>query len=77
MKEYTHSEMQLAKEIANALKDHHSLLQHLQFVKKYRESFLREMLVKALAIPEANITNSRGALYTALVKRYGSENSWN
>jgi hypothetical protein len=71
MTEYTPQEIKLATEIANTLSDRKSLTQHLKFVRKYKEAFLREQLADVMAVPDSKIIKSRGALYTSLVNRNG------
>ena len=66
---YDPHEITLAHEIANTLNDMDSLVLHLQYVRKYKEAFLRKVLNKVLSIPEHKIKRSRAALYTFLVSK--------
>ncbi len=66
---YEPHEMKLANEIASTLHDEHSLPLHLQFVRRYTESFLRRMLEQALAVPKDKLRKSRAALYVYLVSK--------
>jgi len=59
----------LAHEIAQALNDMDSITLHLQYVRKYKESFLRKQLKTVLSIPAHKIKKSRAALYTFLVNK--------
>ena len=53
----------LAYEIATNLDDLDALAWHETLVEKYNEEFLRQMMVKALAISEKNIRKSILAKY--------------
>lgn len=71
---YSPQEIRLATEISDTLGDRDSMAQHLLFVRRYNEDFLRETLAKVMAIPESQIRKSRAALYTFLINqrsRYG------
>ena len=73
--QYDPYEIKLAQEIADTLKDQGSLALPLQYVRKYKESHLRETLAKVMAIDERSIRKSRAALYTFLINqsaRYGN-----
>lgn len=73
-KDYTDSEIKLAREFATALNDTDSISMHLKFVRQYRVEFLHRILKKVLAIPDHEVQN-RAALYVHLVKqaiRYGN-----
>ncbi len=73
--DYHPSEIRLANEIADTLNDKDSLALHLQYVRKYKEEFLRRTLNKVMSIPEGKIKRNRAALYTFLINqsgRYGS-----
>jgi hypothetical protein len=66
---YDPYETRLANEIAETLKDRDSLALHLQYVRKYKESFLRSVLAKVMAMEEKKIRRSRAALYTFLISQ--------
>lgn len=66
---YEPHEMRLANEIAATLHDEHSLPLHLQFVRRYTETFLRRKLEQALAMPSSKVRKSRAALYVYLVTK--------
>ena len=67
--EYTPQEIKLAREIAETLNDLDSYILHLQYVRKYKEEYLRKVLAKVMAIPENKIKRSRAALYTFLINQ--------
>lgn len=69
--QYEPHEIKLANEIAETLKDRDSLALHLQYVRKYKEEFLRRILAKVMALPENKIRRSRAALYTFLINQGG------
>jgi hypothetical protein len=71
--DYHPSEIKLANEIAEVLKDRDSLTLHLQYTRKYKEEFLRRILNKVMSLPEDKIRRSRAALYTFLINQ-GSRN---
>lgn len=71
--QYTADEQRIAYDIARTLNDLDSITLHLQFARKYQESFLREQLNKVMAIDPANIKKSRAALYTFLISKHGSQ----
>lgn len=66
---YDPYEIKLAHEIAEALKDRDSITLHLQYVRKYKEDFLRKTLAKVMAIDESKIRKTRAALYTFLINQ--------
>lgn len=66
---YDPYEIKLAHEIADTLNDRDSIALHLQYVRKYQETFLRKILAKVMAIPESKIKRSRAALYTFLINQ--------
>lgn len=66
---YDPYEIKLANEIANTLNDRDSLTLHLQYVRKYKEEFLRKVLAKAMAMDERKIRKNRAALYTFLINQ--------
>lgn len=66
---YQPHEIKLAQEITNTLDDRDSLHLHLQYVRKYKEEYLRKILNKVMGLPEDKIKKSRAALYTFLVKQ--------
>lgn len=67
--DYTHAEIKLANEIADTLKDRDSITMHLQYVRKYKEAFLRRILNKVMALPDDKIRKNRAALYTFLINQ--------
>ena len=69
---YTPQEIKLANEIAETLKDRDSLALHLQYVRKYKEEFLRRILSKVMALPEHKIRSTRAALYVFLINQSSS-----
>lgn len=66
---YDQHEIRLANEIADTLNDRDSLQYHLQNARKFKEEFLRRVLMKVLSIPEKQIRRSRAALYTFLISQ--------
>ncbi len=66
---YDPYEIRLAHEIADTLKDRDSIALHLQYVRKYKEEFLRKTLAKVMAMDETKIRKSRAALYTFLINQ--------
>lgn len=71
---YTPQEIKLAREIAATLDDMDSFSLHLQYVRKYKEAFLRKILGQVMAVPENKIRKTRAALYVHLIGqsiRYG------
>ena len=69
---YEPHEVKLANEIAETLKDRDSIALFLTFSRKYNEKFLRETLARVMAIDEAKIRKTRGALFTFLVNQHGA-----
>jgi hypothetical protein len=67
--DYHPSEIKLANEIAEVLKDRDSLALHLQYARRYKEEFLRKVLNKVMSLPENKIRRSRAALYTFLINQ--------
>lgn len=67
--DYDPHERRLANEIAETLKDRDSLVMHLQYVRKYKEDYLRKVLNKVMTLPEDKIRKSRAALYTFLINQ--------
>ena len=67
--DYDLYERKLANEIADTLKDRDSITMHLQYVRKYKEEFLRRILNKVMALPDEKIRRSRAALYTFLINQ--------
>ena len=59
-----------AKELAEILNDTDALSLYFNFVEKYPESLLREVLAKTLAIPDEKIRKTRGALFNYLIKQH-------
>lgn len=72
MQNFEPHEVKLANEIAETLKDRDSIASYLLFTRKYKETFLRETLAKVMAIEEAKIRRTRGALFTFLVNQHGT-----
>ncbi|HNP23436.1 MAG TPA: hypothetical protein PKM63_17335 [Panacibacter sp.] len=73
---YEPYEIRLAHEIAETLQDKDSLPLHLQFVRKFKEEFLRKILNKVMSLDKKKIKRSRAALYTFLVNQgsgYGGD----
>ena len=66
---YDPYEIKLAQEIADTLNDRDSLALHLQYVRRYKEEFLRKILAKVMALPEKSIRKNRAALYTFLINQ--------
>jgi len=66
---YDPYEIKLANEIAQTLNDRDSLPLHLQYVRKYKEEYLRTTLAKVMSIPEQKIRRSRAALFTFLISQ--------
>jgi hypothetical protein len=67
--EYDQYEIRLAHEIADTLKDRDSIALHLQYVRKYKEDFLRKTLEKVMSLDENKIRKNRAALYTFLINQ--------
>lgn len=67
--QYTQQELQLAREIADTLKDQEALPLYLQYARRYEEDFLRRRLERVMRVDEIKIKTSRGALFTYLVKQ--------
>lgn len=67
--DYDPYEIKLANEIAETLKDRDSMALHLMYVRKYKEEFLRRILAKVMALPEAKIRKSRAAIYVFLINQ--------
>lgn len=67
--EYDSYEIKLAHEIADTLKDRDSITLHLQYVRRYKEEFLRKTLAKVMSLPENKIRKNRAALYTFLINQ--------
>jgi len=66
---YDPYEIRLANEIAETLKDRDSLAMHLQYVRKYKEEYLRKVLNKVMSLDERKIRKNRAALYTFLINQ--------
>jgi len=69
LQNYDQYEIKLANEIADTLKDRDSIALHLQYVRKYKEEFLRRILNKVMALPDDKIRKNRAALYTFLINQ--------
>lgn len=72
MQTYEPHEVKLANEIAETLKDRDSLALFLTYTRKYKETFLKDILAKVMALDETKIRKSRGALFTFLVNQHGT-----
>ncbi|MBK6484067.1 MAG: hypothetical protein IPG01_13280 [Chitinophagaceae bacterium] len=66
-----------AYELATALNDHHSIQVYVKFTQKYKEEFLRKILLRVMSIPDNKIKRTRGALFTYLVNQHGFDHSRN
>lgn len=66
--QYEPHEIKLAREIADALQDWDSLPMHLQYVRRYKEEYLRKKLQIVLSIDERKIRTNRAAYYNFLVR---------
>lgn len=66
-----------AYELANVLNDHHSIQVYVSFTQKYKEEFLRKILLRVMSIPDNKIKRTRGALFTYLVNQHGYDHSRN
>jgi hypothetical protein len=76
LQDYDPYEIKLAHEIADTLKDRDSIALHLQYVRKYKETFLRKTLAKVMSLDESKIRKNRAALYTFLINqgaKYGDD----
>ena len=69
--QYDPYERKLANEIADTLNDRDSITLHLQYVRRYKEDYLRKILNKVMSLPESSIRKSRAALYTFLINQAG------
>ena len=67
--DYDPYEIKLAHEIADTLKDRDSIALHLQYVRRYKEEFLRKILAKVMSLDESKIKKNRAALYTFLINQ--------
>jgi hypothetical protein len=67
---YTPEQRKLAQHIAKTLHDWHSIGQHLKFTKLYTKQQLLDTLAHVMAIPDAQITHSRAALFMSIIKQY-------
>ena len=67
--DYDPYERKLANEIADTLKDRDSITMHLQYVRKFKEEFLRKHLNHVMSLPESSIRKSRAALYVFLINQ--------
>ncbi len=73
---YSIKQKALATELAETLRDFHSITQYLRFTEKYTEEQLLETLAQVMAIPQEKIKRSRGALFTHLIKNYDAEQTY-
>ena len=62
----------LAQELAARLGDPDGLPVYMKIATRYPESVIRQMLGRALAVPQDRIRTSRGALFTWLMHHYGT-----
>ena len=67
--DYDPHEIKLAHEISETHNDRDSLALHLQYVRKFKEEYLRKILNKVMSLDERSIKKSRAALYTFLVSQ--------
>lgn len=67
---YTPQQTMLANELAETLRDFHSITQYLKFTQLYPEEALRETLERVMSMPQEKIKRSRGALFTHLIQQY-------
>lgn len=67
--------IEFAHEIGNALNDREAFPLYLTYVTKYPEEVIREILKRALSIPDHKIRKTRGALFTYLVEQYAKAGS--
>lgn len=67
--DYEPHEIRLAHEISETLNDRDSLALHLQYVRKFKEEYLRKILNKVMSLDEKKIRKNRAALYTFLVNQ--------
>lgn len=72
---YNEQEKKLANELAIALNDREALSLYLSFARKYREEFLRKILLRTLSVPEEKIRRTRGALFTYLIGQHGHDDT--
>lgn len=70
-------ESKFAYELANVLNDHQSIQVYVKFTQKYKEEFLRKILLRVMSIPDNKIKRTRGALFTYLVNQHGFDHSRN
>ena len=75
MQTFEPHEVRLANEIAETLKDRNSVALFLNYTRKYKEEFLREILARVMSLDETKIRKSRGALFTFLVNQHGTNGS--
>ncbi len=73
--DYDPHEIKLAHEISETLNDQNSLALHLQYVRKFKEGYLRKILNKVMSLDEKKIRKNRAALYTFLVNQGASHGS--
>ena len=62
----------LAQELAECLGDPDGLSVYLKIATRYPASMIRQMLDRALAVPQERIRTSRGALFTWLMHHHGT-----
>ncbi|OGF27501.1 hypothetical protein A2242_04910 [Candidatus Falkowbacteria bacterium RIFOXYA2_FULL_47_9] len=64
----------LARELALGLGDTRNLKYYQSVVRKYPESVLRELFIRARGFPSHRIKKSKGALFNYLLQKYEKEN---
>jgi hypothetical protein len=70
---YHHTDIQLAQEITDKLNDKDAYSLYLSYTQKYSEETLQRILKRVLSIPLEKITNSRGALFTYIIKQHAPD----
>jgi len=68
-------ESKFAYELASTLNDKEALPLYASFTLKYKEEFLRKILLRVMSIPDNRIKRTRGALFTYLVNQDGYNHS--
>ncbi len=68
----TNEQKQFAYSIALKLHDMPALSLYEDFVRRYPQEVLEELLIKTLSIPQEKIKRTRGALFTFLVQKHGA-----
>jgi len=65
----------LAQELAERLHDPEGLPLYLKVATRYTEASIRQILRRALEVPDKRIRTSRGALFNWLIHRHGKRNT--